>query len=83
MKLAVSAAVAAHRTWMDAKAFFTKDDDEAMLEEAVREDKSAIDDYDNAMAKTIILHSIREIIKAQCEKLQNDLETSQILEDYR
>lgn len=78
-----STAGAAHRTWMDVKAFFTEDNDEAMLEEAVRGDKSAMDDYDKAMAETMIPHRIREIIKAQRERLQNDLETSEILEDYR
>lgn len=78
-----SAAGAAHRTWMDVKAFFTGDNDEAMLEEAVRGDKSAMDDYDKAIAETMVPHRIREIIKAQREKLQKDLETTEILEDYR
>lgn len=40
-----------------------------------------MDDYDKAIAETMIPHSICEIIQAQREKLQNDLETSQILED--
>ncbi len=78
-----SATGAAHRTWMDVKAFFTGDNDEAMLEEAVRGDKSAMDDYDKAIAETMVPHRIREIIKAQREKLQKDLETTEILEDYR
>ena len=78
-----SAAGAAHRTWMDVKAFFTGDNDEAMLEEAVRGDKSAMNDYDKAIAETMVPHRIREIIKAQREKLQKDLETTEILEDYR
>jgi uncharacterized protein (TIGR02284 family) len=73
----------AHRTWMDVKAFFSADNDEAMLDEAVRGDKSAMDDYDKAMAETMIPHRIREIIKVQREKLQNDLETTEILENYR
>ena len=74
---------AAHRTWMDVKAFFSADNDEAMLDEAVRGDKSAMDDYDKAMAETMIPHRLREIIKVQREKLQNDLETTEILENYR
>jgi uncharacterized protein (TIGR02284 family) len=78
-----STAGAAHRTWMDVKAFFSGDNDEAMLEEAVRGDKSAMDDYEKALGETMVPHRIKEIIRAQRQKLQNDLETTEILEEYR
>ncbi|MGB3142808.1 MAG: PA2169 family four-helix-bundle protein [Maribacter sp.] len=78
-----SAAGAVHRTWMDVKAFFSGDNDEAMLEEAIRGDKSAMEDYDEALAETMMPHRIKDLIRAQREKLQNDLETSEILENYR
>jgi len=78
-----SAAGTLHRTWMDLKAFFAEDNDEAMLEEAVRGDKAAIDDYDKALAETMMPHRLKEIIRAQRECLQNDLETTEVLEDYR
>ncbi|MEP4884726.1 ferritin-like domain-containing protein [Maribacter dokdonensis] len=78
-----SAAGTLHRTWMDVKAFFAEDNDEAMLEEAVRGDKAAINDYDNALAETMVPHRLKEIIRAQKEQLQNDLETTEVLEDYR
>lgn len=78
-----SAAGAVHRTWMDVKAFFAGDNDEAMLEEAVRGDKSAMDDYDKALTETMVPPRIKEIIRAQREKLHNDLQTTEILEDYR
>lgn len=78
-----SAAGTLHRTWMDVKAFFAEDNDEAMLEEAVRGDKAAINDYDNALAETMMPHRLKEIIRAQREQLQNDLETTEVLEDYR
>ena len=68
---------------MDVKAFFAEDNDEAMLEEAVRGDKAAINDYDNAFAETMMPHRLKEIIRAQREQLQNDLETTEVLEDYR
>ncbi|WP_027067626.1 ferritin-like domain-containing protein [Maribacter sp. Hel_I_7] len=72
-----------HRTWMDVKAFFSEDNDEAMLEEAVRGDKAAILDYDKALAETMMPHRLKEIIRAQKELLQNDLETTEILENHR
>jgi uncharacterized protein (TIGR02284 family) len=78
-----SAAGTLHRTWMDVKAFFAADNDEAMLEEAVRGDKAAINDYDKALAETMMPHRLKEIIRAQKERLQNDLETTEILENYR
>ncbi|WP_405413896.1 PA2169 family four-helix-bundle protein [Maribacter sp. Asnod1-A12] len=78
-----SAAGTLHRTWMDVKAFFAEDNDEAMLEEAIRGDKAAINDYDNALADVMMPHRLKEIIRVQKEQLQNDLETTEVLEDYR
>ncbi|APQ16234.1 ferritin-like domain-containing protein [Maribacter hydrothermalis] len=78
-----SAAGTLHRTWMDVKAFFAEDNDEAMLEEAVRGDKAAINDYDKALAETMMPHRLKEIIRAQKEHLQNDLQTTEILENHR
>ncbi|MGC1514995.1 MAG: DUF2383 domain-containing protein, partial [Maribacter sp.] len=72
-----------HRTWMDVKAFFSEDNDEAMLEEAVRGDKSAIKDYDDALTETMMPARIKELIRAQREKLKNDIETTKILEAYK
>ena len=74
---------AVHRTWMDIKAFFSEDNDEAMLEEAVRGDKSAIKDYDDALTETMMPARIKELIRAQREKLKNDIETTKILEAYK
>ena len=78
-----SAAGTLHRTWMDVKAFFAEDNDEAMLEEAVRGDKAAISYYDKALAETMMPHRLKEIIRTQKEFLQNDLETTEILEHHR
>lgn len=71
-----------HRTWMDIKAFFSNDTDEAMLEEAIRGDKSAVAEYNEVLAEALVPHRIREIIKEQRDEIQNDLETSEILETF-
>jgi len=70
-----------HRAWMDVKAFFSGDNDEAMLEEAVRGDKSAVSEYNKMLAETLVPHRIKEIIREQRDTIQNDLETSKILEE--
>ncbi|QLG45456.1 ferritin-like domain-containing protein [Costertonia aggregata] len=69
-----------HRTWMDIKTFFTSNDDEAMLKEAVRGDESAISEYNEILTETMLPHRMKEIIREQRNEIQNDLETSGILE---
>ncbi|MCM4173654.1 hypothetical protein DHD32_19435 [Arenibacter sp. TNZ] len=68
---------------MDIKAFFSGDNDESMLEEAVRGDKSAIDEYNEVLAEVLVPHRVKEILREQLDAIQNDLETSKILEDFR
>lgn len=70
-----------HRAWMDAKTFFSGDTDEAMLEESVRGDKSAISEYNELLTDSMVPYRIREIIREQRDEIQNDLETLQILEE--
>lgn len=83
VKIDGSAAGAVHRTWMDVKSFFAGDNDDAMLEEAVRGDKAAIEDYDKALGETLVTPRLKEIIRAQRDKLHNDLQTTEILENFR
>jgi len=73
---------AAHRTWMDIKAFFSNDNDEAMLEEAVRGDKTAISEYNEILGEAMVPHRMKEIIREQRDEIQNDLETTKILEKF-
>ena len=82
-KIEGTTAGAAHRTWMDVKAFFSGDNDESMLEEAVRGDKSAIKEYSEVIAGTQVPSRVKEILREQRSTIQNDLETSDILEDFR
>lgn len=61
--------------------FFSADSDEVMLQESVRGDRSAIDEYNEILADSMVPHRMREIIKEQRDEIQNDLETLQILEE--
>ena len=68
---------------MDVKALFSGDNDESMLEEAVRGDKAAINEYNEVMAHTMVPHRVKEILQEQKIEIQNDLETSKIFENFR
>ncbi|WP_086477832.1 ferritin-like domain-containing protein [Arenibacter amylolyticus] len=74
---------ALHRTWMDVKAFFSGDDAEAMLEEAIRGDKAAIEEYNEVLADTHIPPNVSSIIRAQRDWLKEDLAKNRTLEDLR
>lgn len=74
---------AIHRSWMDVKALFSGDNDESMLQEAVRGDKAAIAEYNEVMGHVMVPHRVKEILQEQKEVIQNDLETSEILENFR
>ncbi|MCM4166481.1 hypothetical protein KCTC52924_03412 [Arenibacter antarcticus] len=82
-KIDGSTAGALHRTWMDVKAFFSGDDAEAMLEEAIRGDKAAIEEYNEVLANTLVPPSLSSIIRRQRDWLMQDLERIKTLEDLR
>lgn len=47
-----SLAGTAHRAWMDIKAFVSNDDAESMLEEAIRGEKSSLEEYNDVLSET-------------------------------
>lgn len=70
-----------HRAWMDVKAFFSGDDDEAMLEEAIRGDKSAVEEYEEVLEDTTLPNSIATLVRNQQMKIRTDLNKIKSLED--
>lgn len=71
-----------HRTWMDIKAFFSGDNDEAMLEEAIRGDKAAVEEYDEVLEDTTLPSSIATLIRQQSTKIRTDLSQIKSMEDF-
>ncbi|MGB5820277.1 MAG: PA2169 family four-helix-bundle protein [Saonia sp.] len=72
----------AHRAWMDLKAFFTGDNDEAMLEEAIRGDKAALEEYREVLNDTTALHqSTHQLLIDQKNAIESGLSTIKRLED--
>ena len=79
-----SIAGVAHRTWMNTKAMFSSDNDEAMLEEAIRGEKASIEDYNDVLNSSISLpYSIQNILSGQKNTIVNDTLTIKRLEDLK
>ncbi|GGW34640.1 ferritin-like domain-containing protein [Arenibacter certesii] len=74
---------AAHRAWMDVKAFFSSDSPEAMLEEAIRGEKSAVDEYSDVLSETTLPPSTSTLLTKQMNQIQADLNRIKRLEDLR
>lgn len=73
----------AHRAWMDVKALFSLDNAESMLEEAIRGEKAAIDDYEDVLSDTSLPSTTATILRSQKDAIQNGLANIKILEDVR
>ncbi|WP_298499529.1 PA2169 family four-helix-bundle protein [uncultured Algibacter sp.] len=71
----------AHRTWMDIKAMFSQENEESMLEEAIRGEKSAINEYSEVIKDTSLPLSTKSILESQKNKIENGLSRIKTLED--
>lgn len=76
-----SAAGAMHRTWMDVKAFFSSDNDEAMLEAAITGENTAVKEYEEALAEVSLPPSTTSVLTQQMNRIKTDLATIKTLED--
>lgn len=76
-----SIAGTAHRAWMDVKAIFSSDNEESMLEEALRGEKSSVEEYNDVLNETSLPTSTKDILGRQKSSIQNDLSTIKRLED--
>lgn len=70
-----------HRTWMDLKSFFSSDDDEAMLEEAIKGEKAAVKEYDEVLEETSLPMSTKNVLMSQKNKINTGLSKIKRLED--
>lgn len=70
-----------HRTWMDVKTLFSADDDESMLEESIRGDKAAVEEYDDVLDYKHLPAGLRFLLNEQREKILMDISKNQRLED--
>ncbi len=73
----------AHRAWMDVKALFSLDNAEAMLEEAIRGEKAAIEEYDDVLEDTSLPSTTATVLTSQKQAIKNGLSNIKMLEDIR
>ncbi|MEP3839117.1 MAG: PA2169 family four-helix-bundle protein [Algibacter sp.] len=71
----------AHRAWMDVKALFSSDNEESMLEEAIKGEKSAVNEYNNVIKETSLPLSTKTILESQKSKIEHGLSRIKTLED--
>ena len=72
---------AAHRTWMDIKSLFSSNDEEAMLEEAIRGEKASLEEYKEVLKEFTLPESTTSILKSQKDRIQMGLDTIKTLEN--
>ena len=70
-----------HRAWMDVKAFFSGDNDESMLEEAIRGDKAAVEEYEEVLNESQLPSNVALVIREQLVKIRTDLNKVKSMED--
>jgi uncharacterized protein (TIGR02284 family) len=68
-----SIAGGAHRAWMDVKALFAADNDEAMLEEAIRGEKAALEEYQDALKEQDLPRSVFTLLTSQMAQIDYGL----------
>ena len=71
----------AHRAWMDVKSLFSSDNEESMLEEAIRGEKASIEEYDEVLSETSLPSSTKTILMNQKSQIQTGLSKIKRLED--
>ena len=70
-----------HRTWMDVKTLFASDSEEAMLEEAIRGEKAAIEEYEDVLKETTLPPSTEMLLRKQKSNIEAGLSTVKTLEN--
>ena len=63
----------AHRAWMNLKTSFTSDKEEAVLEEAIRGEKAAVDEYNEVLKDTNLPASTGSILTKQRDSITASL----------
>ena len=63
----------AHRAWMDIKAMLSLDNEESMLEESIRGEKTAVKEYEEVLNEIHLPNSTKSLLETQKRKLLNNI----------
>lgn len=69
-----------HRTWMDIKSTFTSNDEEAILEEVVKGEKKAVEEYSEVVQDTTLPPTTQKILTKQIESIKTALRSAKNFE---
>lgn len=70
-----------HQTWMDIKSALSSDKEEAVLEECIRGDKNALDEYRDVLEEREIPDKVKTTVRNQMEKIESSLRDLERLEE--
>ena len=62
---------AMHRNWMSLKSLFSSNDEEAILEEALRGEKASLNEYDEILTEGAFAPSTRKMLENQRQRIQS------------
>lgn len=72
---------AVHRTWMDLKTFLAADTDGALIEEAIRGEKAALDEYREVLAEPVLPPTLRALLESHKQRMEQGLAVIEKLEN--
>ncbi len=70
----------AHRMWMNIKSTFSNDNQEAMLEEAIRGEKKAVEEYTEIINDSTLPASTKTILTKHRDRIQSTLKSINVME---
>lgn len=71
----------AHRNWMSLKSIFSSNDEEAILEEAIRGEKTSLDEYKDVLKDRTLPPSIDAILVKHKNAIQSAINTEKVQEE--
>lgn len=70
-----------HRAWIDVKAVLSLETEDSMIEEVVRGEKTALEEYQEVINDTALLKPTKELLEKQMSTISMSLEVSSALEE--
>ena len=70
-----------HRGWMDLKSTFSSNDEEAMLEEAIKGEKASLEDYNDVIKDSNLPPTINTLLMKHKNAIQSTINTEKRKED--
>ena len=71
----------AHRAWMNIKSTFSTNNEESILEEAIRGEKAALNDYNDIISDKTLPASTKSVLTKHRDNIQQALNRVNVMED--